>query len=239
MRPRRILPSGVGVALVTIFDGRGRPDVSATSQRAHSCVERGIGFVLVAGTTGEAWRLDTDDRIALTSAVKRAVGGRPVLVGTGDPVAARARSTTRALADADVADGLLVLSPRDQDPLDFYRALRDEAPDATLLAYHMPTVSPPGVPVSVVPSLPVDGIKDSSGSADRLAELLANGAEVYVGSANLLTLAGRCGARGGLVAMANLAPELCTSAWSGDLEAQVELMRMHASSMADFPERFK
>jgi len=227
------------VALVTMFDGRGRPDVGATAERAQACVARGIGFVLVAGTTGEAWRLDVDDRIALASAVKRAIGASPVLVGTGDPVAARALSTTRALTDADVADGLLVLSPGDRDPLDFYRAVRDEAPDATLLAYHVPTVSPPGVPTSLVPSLPVDGIKDSSGSADRLAELLTNRAEVYVGSANLLTLAGHCDARGAIVAMANLSPELCTSAWNGDIEAQVELMRMHTSSMAEFPQRFK
>ena len=103
------LPRGVGVALVTIFDAAGRVDVAATAERAQRCVSRGMTSVLVAGTTGEPWRLDASDRIAIAGAVKKAIGQVPVLVGTGDPHAKSALETTRRLADANVADALLVL----------------------------------------------------------------------------------------------------------------------------------
>ena len=78
----------------------------------------------------------------------------------------------------------------------FYRTLRTSVPGELVLAYSLPALSPPGVAPADVGALEVDAIKDSSGSADGLAEMLESGVDVYVGSPNLLALAGRCGARG-------------------------------------------
>ncbi|MDQ1498933.1 MAG: 4-hydroxy-tetrahydrodipicolinate synthase, partial [Actinomycetota bacterium] len=46
--------SGVGVALVTLFDDDGEIDVGATAAHAARLVEQGIQAVLVSGSTGEA-----------------------------------------------------------------------------------------------------------------------------------------------------------------------------------------
>lgn len=221
------LPAGVGVALVTMFAGDGTVDVPATVARAEACAALGLSSVLVAGTTGEAFRLTAEDRIALATAVKAALPRTPVIVGTGNPHAAQGLEITAAVAAAGVGDALLVLAPGDADPVAFYGNARSAAAGAPLLAYHFPSVSPPGLETSVVPALGVDGIKDSSGSTNRLAELVEAGVRVYVGSPTQLAIAGACGAAGALLAVANVAPSLCIAAWNGDMAAQRRLFAVH------------
>jgi dihydrodipicolinate synthase/N-acetylneuraminate lyase len=229
------LPIGVGVALITVFGTDGTPDVDATVARAAACGRLGVSSVLVAGTTGQAWRLTAKDRIVLAGAVKDALPGMPVVVGTGDRVAARGLETTAEVAAAGAGDALLVLTPEDMALPDFYRAARERAGEAPLLAYHNPPMSSPGVAAGDVPALGVDGIKDSSGSTNRLAELVELGVPAYVGSPTMLAIAGACGARGAFLAVANVAPALCLAAWHGDMAAQRRLFGVHLRSTADFP----
>lgn len=234
------IPSGVGVALVTIFGSDGRPDISATVRRAGACVEHGMTSVLLAGTTGEAWRLSAGERVELAAAVKLELPSVCVVVGTGDPKAARGLETTAHVAAAGVADALLVLSPGDLAAgtaalVDFYGEARKAAAGTPVLAYHNPPVSPPGIETSDVPLLGVDGIKDSSGSTNRLADLVEHGVNVYVGSPTMLAVAGACGAAGALLGLGNVAPELCIAAWDGNMAAQRALFGLHLQSVADFP----
>jgi dihydrodipicolinate synthase/N-acetylneuraminate lyase len=93
------------------------------------------------------------------------------------------------------------------------------------------------VPVDALPTLPVTGIKDSTGMAGRLAEELDldwPGA-VYTGSASLLGYAGWLGAAGAIVAAANVVPGECLAAWNGDALAQREVLRVERSYRASFP----
>ena len=234
-RERLPLPAGVGVALVTMFTPEGTVDVGATVHRAEACAAGGVSSVLVAGTTGEAHRLSVADRVDLTTAVKEALPRIPVIVGTGNPEAARGIELTAAVAAAGVGDAFLVLVPGDAEPAGFYRQVRQAAGSTPVLAYHYPAVSPPGVETAAVPALDVDGIKDSSGSTNRLAELVEAGVRVYVGSPTQLAVAGACGAAGALLALANVAPSLCLAAWGGDMAAQRTLFGIHVQASADFP----
>lgn len=229
------LPDGVGVALVTMFAADGLVDVGATAVRAEACVAAGLSSVLVAGTTGEAHRLTVADRIALATALKAALPGTPIIVGTGSPNAARGLEITRGVAASGVGDALLVLAPGDADASSFYAEAGRAAGDVPVLAYHFPTVSPPGLETAVVPTLGVAGIKDSSGSTNRLAELVEADVRVYVGSPTHLPVAGACGAAGALLAVANVAPGLCLAAWHGDMVAQRRLFALHVRATSDFP----
>jgi 4-hydroxy-tetrahydrodipicolinate synthase len=84
------------------------------------------------------------------------------------------------------------------------------------------------VPTDALAELPVAGIKDSSGSADRLLDEVASyDGATYVGSSALLALAGPVGAAGALLALANIEPELCCRAFGGDAAAQRELAGPH------------
>ncbi len=164
-----VLFSGVGVALVTLFGPDGSVDLAATAAHADRLVGRGVQAVVVAGSTGEASTLTGAERVALLGAVRSAVAGRvAVLAGTGAPSARQAVALTRD-AVAQGADGLLCLSPPGgADPRGYYGEVAAAAAGVPLFAYHFPRVSPPGIGVELLPELPVQGVKDSSGDPDRL-----------------------------------------------------------------------
>lgn len=221
--------TGIGVALVTLFDDDGRLDAPATARHAAHLVERGVRSIVVAGSTGEAAALDPDERSALLAAVRDTVGDTPVVAGTGAPSARQAVALSQRAA-GDGADAVLVLSPpRTDDPRPYYEAVT-AAVEIPVLAYHFPASSAPGIPVDLLCELPVAGIKDSSGDPSRLAvELGQMSVGVYTGSAGLLLQAHAMGASGAIVALANLDPEGCARAWDGDGECQRELVDGHRS----------
>ncbi|HEY7256531.1 MAG TPA: dihydrodipicolinate synthase family protein [Solirubrobacterales bacterium] len=232
---------GVAVALVSLFDGDDHLLVSETAEHAASLVERGVTAVTVAGTTGEPWRLDDDDRVALVEACRTSLPGDvAVIAGSGDSDPARALELT-ARCSAAGADAVLVLSPVDAGAVPrFYEQIAQAAAGTPVLAYHFPAFAPPGIGVDELDGLPVAGIKDSSADADRLAiEVDICDYPVYTGSANLLSLAGSVGAAGAIVAMANAEPERCVKAFAGDLTAQAELASMHLASINGFPQSLK
>jgi 4-hydroxy-tetrahydrodipicolinate synthase len=228
MHDRHAPFSGIGVALVTLFDRAGDVDAVATADHAARLVEAGVQGVVVAGSTGEASALDPDERSALLAAVRSAVGGRvPVLAGTGAPSARQAVALSERAA-TDGADALLVLSPPGtDDPRPYYDAVA-KAVDLPVLAYHFPTVSAPGIPVDVLCDLPVSGVKDSTGEPARLAvEIDELGEGVYTGSAPLLLQARAMGASGAILALANVDPDGCRLAWEGDGACQRALVNGH------------
>jgi len=233
--------TGVCVALVTLFDGHGRLDAPATADLAARLVDLGVGAVLVAGSTGEAWALSAAERTAVLDAVKAAVDV-PVIAGTGAPTAKEAAAFSVAAADHG-ADALLVLSPPGTDePRPYYDevAAAVAATGTPLIAYHFPVVSPPGLPVEVLNDLQAVAVKDSSGDVDRLHHTVQTfHGHVYPGSSRVLTLAGRLGTAGVIEVLANSRPEQVIAAFEGDEAAQDALGPLFDEVLADFPAAIK
>ena len=233
--------TGVGVALVTLFSDDGSLDAAATAAHAARLVELGVQAVVVAGSTGEAAALDSGERLALLAAVREAVpAGVPLIAGTGAPSARQAVALTAAAADHG-ADGVLAASPPfAADPRPYYDAVAKAAGSVPVLAYHWPAVSPPGIDLAMLADLPVAGLKDSTGDAERLlAELGAWTGPVYVGSSSLLAMAGLVGAAGAILALANAEPEACAAAFAGDGGAQRRLAPAHFAASGAFPRGIK
>jgi 4-hydroxy-tetrahydrodipicolinate synthase len=221
--------TGVGVALATLFDEAGELDAKATAGHAATLVELGVRAVVVAGSTGEAAALTAEERIDLLSEVRRAVGAEvPVVAGTGAPSARQAAALTRAARDAGADAVLALCPPRTTDPRPYYEAVAGASGDLPSLAYHFPQTSPPGIPVEVLPDLPVQGMKDSSGEPERLlAELEVFHRPLYVGAAMILLMAGSLGVPGAILAVANVDPEHAIAAFAGDPAAQRALLPAH------------
>lgn len=229
--------TGVGVALVTLFDDRLQVDVAATAEHAARMAGLGMQSIVVAGTTGEAFALTPDERMALISAVKEAVPGDiPVIAGTGAASAYGAVALTQQAVAAG-ADAVLALSPqRSADLRAYYTAVAHAAGDAPTLGYHFPKVSAPGISLSILEELPIAGCKDSTGDPTRLLAEIGMEMPIFVGSAAILALAGPLGAEGAILRAANMAPELCVEAFAGDAGAQRALAPIHAAagmSLAD------
>jgi 4-hydroxy-tetrahydrodipicolinate synthase len=231
---------GVGVALATLFDEDGEIDVAATAAHAADLVDQGIQGVLVSGSTGEAAALTAEERVLLLEGVRDAVPDRiPVLAGTGAPSARQAAALTLSASEHG-ADAVLVLSPpRVADPSTYYDIVVRSAGDLPVLAYHFPKASEPGVGLDVLPKLPVAGIKDSSGDPDRLLAELDWGKPVYTGSSAILSFAGPLGCAGAILSLANVEPEGCIAAFTGDAAAQRRLTAAHQASRVDFPRGLK
>lgn len=231
--------TGVGVALATLFDPDLAVDVDATRDHAVRLVEAGLQAVVVNGSTGEAAALDRDERRALIAAVKEAVDV-PVVAGTGAPSARQAVTLSLDALSAG-ADALLVLSPPGTaDALPYYATVRAAVPDTPLLGYHYPTASAPGLAVDDLPGLPVDGLKDSSGDANRLlATLEIFDRPLYTGSSAVLSLAGPLGCTGAILGLANVDPEGCIAAFAGDAAAQRALAQHHLTMGVRFPASLK
>jgi 4-hydroxy-tetrahydrodipicolinate synthase len=232
---------GVGVALITLFDEYLALDAKRTADFAAELVACGVTGVIVAGTTGEAAALDGPEREALVAATRAALPSDvPVLAGIGAPSTYQALDYLERVVGAG-ADALLALSlPGGADQLAYYEALAKQAGNTPLLAYNYPGASAPGIPVEVLVGLPVQGVKDSSGDADRLIESKARFDEpIYTGAAPLLTLAGGIGCAGAILSLANVIPEICIAAFGGDAIAQASIAEPNRRSKSPFPAGIK
>ncbi len=233
--------SGVGVALATVFDGAGDLDPHSTGKLAADLSGRGVRAVLVCGSTGEAATLSDTERTVLIEAVRAAVpAGVPVIAGTGAPSTRQATALTRSAVRAG-ADAVLTWCPAGgTDLVSYFSAVHEAAGGRPVLAYHNPWMPCADIPVDALASLPVAGLKDSSGSPDRLLDELGHyPGETYVGSSGYLALAGPLGADGALLALANVEPEGCARAFGGDAAAQRELADVHLQVRAGGPAAIK
>jgi 4-hydroxy-tetrahydrodipicolinate synthase len=233
--------TGVGVALVTLFDDRGDVDAPATAALAAQLVGLGVRAVVVAGTTGEAAALERDERIALLDAVRDELRSSvPVIAGTGAPSTRQAEGLTRDATEHGVDAVLALSAPGTTGQRTYYEAVAKAAAGTPVLAYHLPTVSPPGIAVRQLADLPIAGVKDSSGDAERLLhELHEYEGPVYTGSSALLTFGGPLGCAGAILSLANVEPERCARAFAGDVVAQAGLIEPHLAAHERFPRRLK
>jgi dihydrodipicolinate synthase/N-acetylneuraminate lyase len=231
--------TGVAVALATLFDDEKTVAVEKTAEHAARLVEAGVQAVVVAGSTGEASALTDTERVALLAAVRTACPGVPVVVGASAewwrPAADRVVAAVSAGADA-----VLVAPPRSGDPQRYYTNVAAAAGQVPVLAYHFPPNAGGAVPVEALATLPIQGIKDSSGDPERLlAELESWSGFVYSGAVVLTSYAATVGAAGSILAAANIAPEDCVAAWDGDGGAQRRLLAVHRACRSRFPHSLK
>jgi 4-hydroxy-tetrahydrodipicolinate synthase len=111
---------------------------------------------------------------------------------------------------------------------------------SNILAYNMPLISRNGIPMDMLPKLPIRGIKDSSTEPQRILEVLDTFAgDIFVGADSLISFAGNSGCTGVLVSLANVAPELCIDAFGGDISAQEKLKELERKSLERFPLNLK
>ena len=124
---------------VTPFDERDRIDVALLEQHVDERVGQGAGGVFAACGTGEYHALGIEEvGTAVAAAVRATAGRRPVVAGTGGPLA-HAVAAARTAAKAG-AEGLLVLPPYlvtapQEGLLRYVRAVTD-ATALPVIVYH-------------------------------------------------------------------------------------------------------
>ena len=177
-----MLLEGVFAAVTTSFYPDGRPYWRKLEHNVARYSLTAMSGLVLLGSTGEAVMLSDDEsREALRVARDAAAPEKVLLAG----VARESVIETLRLADyaAELAyDAVLVRTPhyyrkqmRDREMLTYYQAVADRSPLPVLL-YSVPGCTAYDLPVGVVAELAMHpnivGMKDSSGSAERIGELV-------------------------------------------------------------------
>ncbi len=215
---------------------RGKPALEKLASNIARWSKTGIKGFVVLGSNGEAPLLSHAEKHDL---VRTAAQASPkdllVIAGTGCESTQKTLRLTNACARWG-ARAALVIPPHfftgrmtERALFAHYRTLADGA-DIPILLYNVPKF----VHLSLTPDLVsrlsehpnIIGIKDSSGDVRLMGEYLRRtreGFQVLVGSGSVLFSGLALGCPGGIVALANVAPEACVAIFestrAGDYEA--------------------
>jgi dihydrodipicolinate synthase/N-acetylneuraminate lyase len=186
---------------------------------------RGVDFVVPCGSNSEAPLLTRSERAEVVDTVAAAADGS-VLAGTGAEGFEKTLSLTRDAAEVG-ADAALVVTPYYYDHgqaalADYYRDLADESP-LPVYCYSVPAYTGTRLAPETVGRLAdhpnVAGMKDSSGDLAAFKRTLARVPEDFdllVGSGGIYADALGVGGAGGVLAVANVLPELAAAVFKAD-----------------------
>ena len=210
---------GVIPPLVTPFQADGGLDLEAFSASLEALAAHDFAGFLVLGSNGEAASLDEDEKLLLVAAARRTVPGRFLLVGSGLESTRGTIALTRKVADLG-ADAVLVLTPcyykgrmTAEALRRHFEAVADASPVPVYL-YSVPAFTgiawPAGLAATLAAHPRIRGLKESSGDVGLLGRVVASvpaGFEVACGNAPVFYPALCVGASGGILAVANCAPQ--------------------------------
>ena len=211
---------GLSVPVLTLFTSDGAVDPGRNARFVRDLCHDRVDHLFVLGTTGEFPSVTPTERGPLIEVVVENVTGKTdVWVGCGAP------STAQAVAFAEEAEQLgaaaivagppYYLQPTVAAIDHYYRALR-KAVKVPLLAYNIPSRVGYALSPALVHALARDGvltgIKDTGGSLESVTAFLEGAPEgfaVFPGDPPFASAAIERGAKGAVMAVANVVPHLC------------------------------
>jgi dihydrodipicolinate synthase/N-acetylneuraminate lyase len=228
-RPPRL--AGVIAAMLTpMQDGGERVDLDTAARLVGWLVDKGIHGLYIAGTTGEGLYLSPAEHHDLTRAVVKAARGIPVVAHVGALTTAHAVALARHAVLAEATAVAAIPPPyyslTGPELLAHFTAIAQAAEPLPLYLYNIPSHArndlPPALVAKFRQAIPtLAGIKDSSGFAGRIPELvktLGRDFAVICGNDDKALHAFQAGAVGIVASGASLFPELYLTlhaAWTG------------------------
>jgi len=214
--------SGLLLPITTPF----RPDESIDSPALTSNIEKwngtGISGYVVLGSTGERVNLNEREFLQVIEVTRKAVPQRMTfIVGAGQQSTRATIDEIKAAANAG-AEAVLVITPHyyrsaiTQDALiEHYGAVADGSPIPVIL-YSMPDLTgikiAPDTAARLSEHQNIIGMKDSSNDVDGFREavnLVTKDFAMLIGNGTVFSETLQVGARGGILAVGCVVPELC------------------------------
>ena len=174
--------SGCGTALVTPFRGDGSLDEETLIRLVEWQIDSGIRFLVACGTTAETPTLHHDEWLRVIGIVTQAAAGRvPVLAGCTHNATQEAIARAAEAASVPGVSGLLTANPYYNKPgqegqYRHFRAIAETVPCPVVL-YNIPGRTGANLEPATVLRLAEDvsniqGVKESSGNLQQIAELI-------------------------------------------------------------------
>ncbi len=230
--------NGIFPPIPTPFDDGGQLDLDALRANIARWNDTGLAGYVALGSNGEAPLLDAAESMALVRAAREAMApGMRLIAGAGRESTRNTINACHMAADAG-AQAALVVTPwyykraMSGDALrSHFEAVADASPIPVLL-YNVPVNTGVNIPVPTVAQLAghpnVVGIKDSSGDIGQLSTILRATPDefaVMVGNTGAFLPGMLLGAKGGILALANVAPRQTVALYRAAREAQLDEAR--------------
>jgi 4-hydroxy-2-oxoglutarate aldolase len=250
---RSIALDGIFPPIPTPFDEQGEVAHLALAENLERWGEYGLSGYAVLGSNGEAVYLSKEEKLDVLRTAREAIPKDKLFIaGTGCESARQTIVLTRGAAriGADVA---LVISPHfyrmsAENLFSYYRAVADAAPIPVVL-YNVPKFTHLEMDAETIARAAehpnIIGIKDSEGNITKIADTVRRtgpGFQVLAGSAGFLFASLTLGAVGGILALANVAPQQAINIyelfgkgrWDQAAELQRQMVPVNAAITARF-----
>ena len=214
--------AGVFPPIPTPFDARGEVAYAALDANLARWNEFDLAGYVVLGSNGEGVLLSTEEKVQVWQAARHAIPRSKLMIaGTAAQSTRGTISLAQRAADTG-ADAALVVTPHYYGPkmtaealVHHYEAVAEASP-IPILIYNVPKFTGVNMDAAAIARAAghanVVGTKDTSGNITQLAQtvhLAGPGFQVLAGSAGFFLAGLAVGAVGGVLALANIAPDLC------------------------------
>ena len=219
---KKLLLSGAYSPIPTPFNSKGAIAYDKLAENIAKWNNTSLAGLLVLGSNGEFTYLSDQEKLEVLKTARQGIPKNKLFIaGTGcDSTRSTVELTEQAAAIG--ADAAMIITPSyypskmdDQALHHHYLELAERSP-LPLLLYNMPANTGVDISAETVVELSrhpnIVGIKDSSGNVVKLGEILRAASpdfNVLAGSASFLYPALTLGSVGGIMALANIAPEQC------------------------------
>jgi 4-hydroxy-2-oxoglutarate aldolase len=220
MADKPISLRGVFTPIVTSFDQSGDVAHDKMASNLEKWNQTGLSGYIVLGSNGEWVYLDEKERRAVLENTRRAIPPDKLMIaGTA---AESTRHTIRLTEEAAKigADGAIIVNPnyyksQMTTPVltNYYEAVADTSP-IPIMIYNLPPATGMDLPAELLATLSqhpnIIAVKDTGGNMAKMGETIRRAAPgfcVLSGSANFFYPSMAMGVAGGILALANLAPD--------------------------------
>lgn len=214
--------NGIFPPLPTSFDQQENLALDKMKENMVHLSQFKLSGFLVLGSNGELVNLDEKEIQEVYTASRKAIpSDKIMLAGTGAQSTRRTIRLSKAAADAG-ADAALVLHPfyykgqMTQEALIYHYHEVADASSIPLIIYNMPANSGMDMEADTIVKISahenIIGLKDSGGNVVKMGaikNLAKADFQILAGGAGFLLPALSMGAIGGILALANIAPEKC------------------------------
>lgn len=246
---------GIFPPVPTPFDSAHRIALGRLTQNIEKWNRHDLSGYVILGSNGEAAYLDKEEKIALFRAARSAVPrDKQFIAGTGCESTVLTIELTRAAADLG-ADAALVITPcfyagrMTRDALLAHYGAVADASSIPIIVYNVPKFTGVDLDAAAIAKAGrhpnIAGVKDSSGNIAKLGDVVRQAGpdfRVLAGTAGILFAALGLGASGGILALANVAPEqlvelerlVAAGEWTRAAELQRRLLPVNEAITARF-----
>jgi 4-hydroxy-2-oxoglutarate aldolase len=237
---------GIYPPIPTSFDDSGELALERMQENLIHLSKYSLAGFLILGSNGETVMLSQNEKIRVYEAARQVIPARMLmLAGTGGQSTRETIELTKAAEDSG-ADAALVLNPfyykglMTKDALVRHYHLVADQTDIPVIIYNMPANTGIDMTADTILAIAqhenIIGLKDSGGNLAKMGEIVGKarpGFQVLAGSAGFLFPALAVGAVGGILALANIAPQQCIEIHQLFLEGKMEIARKLQNSLIE------